>query len=119
MESPEAAQGQPGKAPNEQGGNTVGPAESRPWLGVVETPATDRAEVQSVVPDSPAAQAGLKPGDIIERLDNTPISDFSALQQAVRSRKSGSQVRLEVRRGDELYEMRVRLGRRLRDTSDN
>lgn len=93
-------------------------AQDRAWLGVVESPQSIEALVQNVVPDSPAAQAGLQAGDIVETLDGNPIANFGELQQAVRARQAGEQVRLEIRRGAERYELNVRLGRRLRDTSE-
>ncbi len=39
--------------------------------------------VDAVLPNSPAAEAGFKPGDVVESIDGTKISSFSDLQRIV------------------------------------
>jgi len=79
------------------------PAEAT-WLGV--DAAADEANgvrgvrVVSVVPDSPAAAAGVRPGkdpaqaDLIIAVDGTPVTTPSALNEAVRARTTGDFVEL-------------------------
>jgi membrane-associated protease RseP (regulator of RpoE activity) len=63
-----------------------------------------------VVEDSPAADAGLRLGDVITSLDGEPLGSFEALSDAIARRDPGDQVTLGiVRRGDEL-ELQIRLG---------
>lgn len=67
------------------------------------------AEVQD---DSPAAKAGLQLEDIItgvEGKEGTPEADD--VVKAVRSRKPGDKLKLKVRRGSEVKELEVTLGR--------
>src|SRR5580692_7766221 len=46
----------------------------------------------SVTPGGPAAQAGLQPGDVIIRFAGQPITDATALLDAIRSQQPGTRV---------------------------
>jgi putative serine protease PepD len=63
-----------------------------------------------IVPDGPAEQAGLQPGDVILAIDGTAVGDSSELIVAIRSRQPGDTVRLTVRRGGDEREVTVTLG---------
>jgi S1-C subfamily serine protease len=65
--------------------------------------------LQQVVAGSPAAQAGLRRGDIITRLDNTPIESGGDLRRALRERQPGTQVTLSGVRPDGPFTVRARL----------
>ena len=52
--------------------------------------------VQNVDPDSPAAQRGLEPGDIILRVNRKPVTSVQELTEAAAGAKS---LLLRVRRG--------------------
>jgi serine protease Do len=56
------------------------------------------AVVSQVEPDSPAAKAGLKVGDVITGLDGRQISDASELQVEVGQKGPGTNIHLEVMR---------------------
>jgi serine protease Do len=62
--------------------------------------------------ESPAAMAGLKPGDVIIKVDRQPIRDTAHLMQLIARSVSGSMVTLDVVRDTESIEMPVRLGMR-------
>jgi serine protease Do len=80
----------------------------RGWLGVemqVLTPTlakaikrtdTSGALVSQVLPDSPAAQAGLKPGDVVTKLNDTPVKSPRELARAVADMKQGTKAKLEL-----------------------
>ena len=53
--------------------------------------------VDAVLPNSPAAEAGFKPGDVVELIDGTKISTFSDLQRIV-SLNGGTQLTVVVNR---------------------
>ncbi len=53
--------------------------------------------VNSVIPNSPAAEAGFKPGDVVESIDGTKISSFTDLQRII-SLSSGTLLSVVVSR---------------------
>jgi serine protease Do len=68
------------------------------------------ALVSSVAKDSPAARAGLEPGDVILALNGQEISSSSDLPPRVASLQPGSAAKLAVWRGHERREIEVRVG---------
>ena len=59
------------------------------------------AVVAGVEPGSPGEKAGLKPGDVITRLNDRPIDSADALIAATRSKAFGETVTLQVQREGE------------------
>ena len=55
--------------------------------------------VESVQPDSPAEKAGIKVGDIVLSADGKDVKSSADLRAALREKKEGDSVRLEVLRG--------------------
>jgi len=58
------------------------------------------AEVRAVHADSPAAQAGLAPGDRLVKLDDQPVRDAIDYYVRLLEHKPGDRIRLDVRRGE-------------------
>jgi S1-C subfamily serine protease len=62
--------------------------------------------------NSPAAKAGLQPGDVIVAVDGKPVSYVAQLQEMIAFRKPGDMVNIEVaRKGGEHATVRVPLQR--------
>jgi putative serine protease PepD len=67
------------------------------------------AEIASVSDGSPAADAGLKSGDVIVALGDRQITDSTELTAAVRSEDPGDKVTLTIRRGNDTSKVDVTL----------
>lgn len=67
------------------------------------------AVVATVMPDSAAATAGLKPGDQILKFDQDPIADFNQLVRHVKP-NPGRKVTLEIRRDGQVTTLPVTIG---------
>jgi len=70
---------------------------------------TKGALVSDVPADSPAAEAGLEPGDIIFALDGEPIDDIDELRLQVANTPPGTVVRVEFMRNGEQQERDVKI----------
>lgn len=94
----------------------------RGWLGVQIQPVTEEiatsiglkeprgALVAEIQPNSPAAKAGLKPGDAILALNGESIRDNRDLQRRVAALKPGTSNRIEVLRLTEKLNLTVEFG---------
>jgi S1-C subfamily serine protease len=82
------------------------------FLGVSGTNATSGgALVTEVHPGTPAARAGLRPGDVIAAWDGAPIEGMLELAAEVRRTRPGTQVALEVLRSGARISIEVTVGR--------
>jgi len=94
----------------------------RGWLGIVMgrmTPelaksfgwtGTDGVLVDDVAPDSPGADGGLKPGDIVVDLDGKRLRDLVTLRNGIASRRPGTKMKLGVFRDGSMRTVQVELG---------
>jgi serine protease DegQ len=74
-------------------------------------PVTSGVVVTEVIKGSPAASAGLRPGDIIVEAGGRPVRDSGDLTLALRDKRPGDQIPLEaVRSGEQPRQMTVTLG---------
>ena len=80
------------------------------YLGVSTGDAeTGGARVASVMSGAPAADAGVRAGDVIESLGGTKVDDSAALSAAVDGHKPGDQVDVVVRRDGTDHTFQVKL----------
>lgn len=70
------------------------------------------ALITQIVPNSPAAQAGLQKDDVIVRWNETPIESAGQLRRYIRETPAGRTVRLGIVRQGREREIKVTLGRR-------
>jgi serine protease Do len=71
---------------------------------------TDGALVSSVDKDSPAAKAGLEPGDVIMKFNGEPVTESTQLPGRVADLKPGTSAKLEIWRKGGAKEVTVTLG---------
>jgi len=62
--------------------------------------------------DSPAAIAGLRAGDIIEQVDREPIADMGHLMRMIGDKPAGTNIHVQLRRGNQPLSMGVVIGAR-------
>jgi len=74
-------------------------------------PATAGITIDSVVAGSPAAQAGLRPGDIITKVNDQQIDQQHPLTSIMAKTRPGDRARLTVIRGGQTQVIEVTLGR--------
>ena len=68
--------------------------------------------VQYIAPDSPAAAAGLKEHDILQKVNDQLIIKFEQLHVLIRSKKAGEKVKLTVLRQGSEKQLDAKLGSR-------
>ncbi|WP_237607259.1 S1C family serine protease [Roseimaritima sediminicola] len=83
----------------------------RPVLGVRGAPDSELAIIDSVHRRSPADQAGIQAGDIIERFGQDAITDFQSLKDAVDQTMPGKRVVIRLRRDGQVKRVIVEIGR--------
>ena len=66
--------------------------------------------IVDVVPNSPAAQAGLKPGDIIQEIEGAKITKADQVQQAVAKTDVGDELNLNLLRDEKSQTLAVKVG---------
>jgi S1-C subfamily serine protease len=70
------------------------------------------AVIADVVSGGPAAQAGMRPGDVVIAADGQRINSFEQLLAYIAYQQPGDQIQLTVHRGDAQQEIMVTLGER-------
>jgi serine protease Do len=68
-------------------------------LGTLKLSEEKGAVVKEVYPDTPAAKAGLEPGDVILKFQGEPVWSAAQLARFIRETPAGRTVNLEVSRG--------------------
>ncbi len=73
------------------------------------TSARKGALITEVTPNSPAAKAGLKPGDLVVAVDGKPIADAQDLRNAQGLKPLGTTLALDVDRGSQHLQVSAKL----------
>jgi S1-C subfamily serine protease len=85
------------------------------YLGVTLADRTDGGQgaiIDSVEPDTPAAEAGLEPGDVVIEIDDAPIEGIAGLVAAIRDLEPGDEVHVVALRDGDQMEFTVTLAAR-------
>jgi len=105
-----------------EAGKKKGKEEAGGFLGIMAAPLNEDIRdlagtkegvlINSLTDDSPAAKAGLKPGDVIVRINDTPVASPEVLVEVLQRYKPGTRIRVAYYRMGKLQNTRVTLGRR-------
>jgi serine protease Do len=82
-----------------------------PYIGLRGEEDQSQARIASVVPDSPAEKAGIKPGDVILNFNGRQVVDFRSFKDFIGEHQPGDKVQVQVRRGEETKDFEVKLAR--------
>ncbi|MBD1923625.1 trypsin-like peptidase domain-containing protein [Microcoleus sp. FACHB-831] len=66
--------------------------------------------IVKVVRDSPAARAGVRAGDVIQKINGQTVPDNNTVQQMVEKSQVGSELQMELRRNGQTINLAVRPG---------
>jgi putative serine protease PepD len=82
------------------------------YLGVAIDATASTAKIASVKAATPAANAGLKAGDVVTAVDGTSIASGDDLTRAIDSHKPGDTITLKYRRGGSEHTVDLKLAAR-------
>jgi serine protease Do len=83
-----------------------------PFIGVQGEPESNDATIHRVFPGTPAAEAGLQPGDLVLQFAGRQVSDFTTLQSYVSDEEPGNRVTLVIRRNERTLDVQLVIGLR-------
>jgi serine protease Do len=82
-----------------------------PYIGVQLDEESVECRIAKVEKDSPAEKAGLRPDDVVVSLGKDKIEDLEDFLAIINKRKPGDELPIRVRRGKEVLELKVVVGR--------
>ena len=68
--------------------------------------------VEEVLPNSPAAKAGVRADDLIVYVDGDPVASIAGFRELMSRTHAGQTIKLEVRRGEKLESLELKLEER-------
>lgn len=84
------------------------PVSKGAWI----VPNGNRSEGPAILPNSPAAKAGLRAGDIILKVNGVELSESIPLQSELQKYKVNDEITLSILRGESTQEVKVKLEKR-------
>ena len=75
-----------------------------------QLPVSRGVVIAGIDPSGPAAQAGLRPGDILTKLGNSPITTDLDMQRLLRGKSPGDPLLFTALRGGRTLTIKARLG---------
>ncbi|HUB10281.1 MAG TPA: Do family serine endopeptidase [Myxococcales bacterium] len=95
------AEGESGEQPGEQGGGEAQSRQDALGLTVRGVEGGGGVQVTGVAPETPAAEAGLMPGDVILEVNQKPVHSTGQYRAALGATRPGKMVTVRVQRQDE------------------
>ena len=93
---------------------------SKPFIGIFMNPAKPTGIlVINVQPKSPADEGGLKPGDVILKIDDQLVKDISDLRKKLEQYDAGDLVTLSIQRAERMKGLKITLAERDKVSSEN
>ncbi|AVZ30845.1 putative serine protease HhoA [Nodularia spumigena UHCC 0039] len=74
----------------------------------IQIPEINGVLVMRVVPNSPAASAGVRRGDVIVQIDREPVTSADKLQNLVENSRLGQLLQVKVQRGNQIQLLSIR-----------
>ncbi len=82
------------------------------YLGLVAVDSSGTIVVESVRDGAPAHKAGMRTGDVLLKVGPHEVSSLDEMGAALSPLRAGDETKIHVRRGDEIFELNVKLGQR-------
>ncbi|MCS7029980.1 MAG: trypsin-like peptidase domain-containing protein [Gloeomargarita sp. SKYG116] len=79
---------------------------------LMQVPEINGVIIRQVLPRSPAAEAGLRRGDVIVEVEGQKVTKAEDLQRIVEQSQVGQRLQMRIRRGDQTLSLNVRTGDR-------
>lgn len=112
--APVAKQPEPAPAPA-----AAQPAPARPgFLGIQGDDGDEGVRITFVVRNTPAAQAGLRTGDVVSAVNGKPVKSIQALAALLREIGAGREAKIEYRREERACEATAILASRAEEEDD-
>ncbi len=74
----------------------------------IQVPEVSGVLVVGVIPNSPAAKAGIRRGDVIVQVEGKPVTSAEQLQNIVEESRVGQTLQLKIQRGSQTQQLAVR-----------
>ncbi len=74
----------------------------------IQIPEVNGVLVMRVIPNSPAATAGVRRGDVVVQIDGKPITTAEQLQNIVEDSRLGQTLQVKVQRGNQTQQLSIR-----------
>jgi serine protease Do len=79
------------------------------YIGATGVDDTDGCRLTQVDADGPAAKAGLKPGDLVVKVDGREVKWYASFRRWVALAEPGDTLSIEVKRGDQVLSLEIKV----------
>jgi serine protease Do len=83
--------------------------QAQAYVGATGVDDADGCRLTKVDEDGPAAKAGLKPGDLVVKVDGREVKLYASFWRWVAQAEPGDTLNIEVKRGDQLLSLEVKV----------